>query len=161
MRAPFAFALALSCATPAEALLCQPILGCTCDVSADDLNFGTFAPIDNQPRSADGDVDVHCTGLIELFPSILVRINGGTWGSVGDREMRRAGGSEEIDYNILTDGGAIWGDGTGGHPGQTLSGGALALGVWDVSATMNGEMPAAPTALPGSYSDTLTVRIDW
>lgn len=152
----------LSVAAPANALLCVPILGCACTVTATDLSFGNIQPLDNQPRTAEGEVTVHCTGLIELFPSIVVKMNGGAWGSVGDREVRSAGG-QELDYNIYTSSAhtTIWGDGTGGHAGRTLSGGVVALGAWDVTGTMYGLMPAAPAAQPGSYSDTVTVRIDW
>ncbi|MGE0830563.1 MAG: spore coat U domain-containing protein [Hyphomonadaceae bacterium] len=161
---PFLFAAlclaALGVTTPANALLCG-ILGCSCTVTGTAVAFSEIAPFDNTATDAEGDVTVHCTGLAELFPSIVVKANAGEWGTIANRKMRADGGVL-LSYNLYTDSNhqTIWGDGNG-YAGRTFNGGTVSVGSWTRTRTMYGLVPATPLATPGVYTDHVTLRIDW
>lgn len=154
----FAFCVAFI-TPPADALVCG-ILGCSCNVSATTLAFGNINPLDGA-QTAEGEVTVDCTGLAELFPSILVRMQSGMYGTISARKMRSAAG-DLLDYNIYTTDqyGTIWGNGTTGTP-VNVSGGVLAIGHWTVHRPVNAVVSPTTSTRPGAYSDTVVVRIDW
>jgi len=148
-------------ATPAHALLCTPIVGCTCSVSANDIAFTGVNPLAGA-QDAQGDVSVDCTGVVDVAPSVTVQINKGTWGTISARKMRD-GAARLLDYNIYTGvtHAIVWGDGTSGSSTVSVSGGILTLGHWSASRTMYGQVSPATSTVPGSYTDTVVVRIDW
>lgn len=156
-----AFAAMAASATPAEALLCTPIVGCTCSVSANDIAFTGVNPLAGA-QDAQGDVSVDCTGVVDVAPSVTVQINKGAWGTIGARKMRDGSG-RLLDYNIYTGvtHATVWGDGTSGSSTMSISGGLLTLGHWTASRTMYGQVSPATSTVPSSYSDTVVVRIDW
>lgn len=147
-------------AKPADALVCG-ILGCTCNVSATTLDFNNINPLEGA-QEAEGEVTVDCTGLAELFPSILVRMQAGQNGTIAARKMRASSG-DLLDYNIYTNDqyGTVWGNGTTGGLPVNVSGGLLALGHWTVNRTVHGVVSPTTATRPGNYSDTVVIRIDW
>lgn len=162
MRAALFFALAAFCfATPAQALLCVPLLGCSCSVTAHDIDFGGFAPSAGEQR-AEGLVEIDCTGLIELAPSIRVELSPGMWGPFAQRKLRSAGG-DLLDYNIYAGehSGVIWGDGAPGAPPVWVSGPLVVAGRWQVARPVHARAMPTPNAKPGLYEDVINVRIVW
>lgn len=147
-------------AKPADALVCG-IFGCTCNVSATTLDFGNINPLAGAD-TAEGEVTVDCTGLAELFPSILVRMQAGQHGAISARKMRATSG-DLLDYNIYTTDqyGTVWGNGTTGGQPVSVSGGLLALGHWTVQRTVHGVVSPTTATRPGAYTDTVVIRIDW
>lgn len=147
---------------PAEALLCHFLLGCSCNVSATTMNFGAVNPLLNTATTAQSDVTVSCTGIIDALPVVQARIGAGAHGTIGNRQMRSTSG-HRLEYNIYSSSNytTVLGEGAGGFPMLTISGGLLNLGSWNASVSMYGRIPSAPTAQPGAYSDTIVVRIDW
>ncbi len=145
--------------TRANALVCG-IFGCSCNVSATTLDFQNINPLSGA-QSAEGQVTVDCTGIVDLFPSMVVRMQSGTYGTINARKMRSPSG-DLLDYNIYTTSqhSAIWGNGTTGST-VTVSGGLLALGHWSVSRQVYGVVSPTLSTKPGSYTDTVIVRIDW
>ncbi|MGE3930628.1 MAG: spore coat protein U domain-containing protein [Hyphomonadaceae bacterium] len=163
MRGLIAFiaaSFAMLRADPADALVCQLIGGCSCTVSATDMAFGNVTP--GVEAGATADVSIHCTGLAELFPSIGAKIGPGAHGALAARKMQSAGGAQ-LTYNIYDApaSSTILGEGAGGYPMLTLSGGILGLGQWQVTGHLYGRMTPPLDAQAGAYSDTVTVRIDW
>lgn len=148
-------------AAPAHALLCTAIIGCTCNVVASDIVFDNLNPLAGQ-QPASGTVTVDCTHVIDVAPSVIVRINDGTWGTMAARKMRNAAG-ETLDYNIYTTNqyGVVWGDLTGGASNITISGGLLSIGHWTASREMFGRVSPTTTTKPGDYADTVVVQIIW
>jgi len=146
----------------AGALLCQPILGCSCTVDATNIAFGTVQPLNGGTATAPGDVSVDCTGILDVSPSILVKYGAGAYGTTGDRQMQSAGG-DRLHYNIYPSSvsNSILGDGTGGFPALTVSGGFLSLLHWTITSHVEARAPMVSTQRAGAYSDTVTVRIDW
>lgn len=168
MRTPITgalFLLTLFCvfAAPsrAEALLCSPITGCSCTVNVSDLAFGNLQPLNNTAATGTADVHVQCTGVIDVLPAVLAQVNGGTHGTIAARRMRD--GANYLDYNLYTTDlhGTIVGMGTGGYPALLISGGLLSLGSWNATGHIYGRIPPTPSARPGSYTDTVVVRIEW
>ncbi len=93
---------------------------------------------------------------------MLVKVGPGLYGTTADRQMQNANG-DRLHYNIYPSAisNTIVGDNTGGFPALTVSGGALALLHWTTTAHLEGRAPMVNTQRAGSYTDTVTVRIDW
>ncbi|MBL8550609.1 MAG: spore coat protein U domain-containing protein [Hyphomonadaceae bacterium] len=157
-----AFVAVLAAPSQAEALLCTPILGCSCSVSATDMAMTPVQPLAGIAGTGVSDIAVDCTHVIDVLPSLVVKFGAGLNGAIADRRMKNAAG-DLLAYNIYTSTAytTILGDGTGGFAGLTLSGGLLSLGHWTATGAAYGRAPAVPSAKPGDYTDTITVRIDW
>jgi len=145
----------------AEALLCVPILGCSCNVTASDVDFGSFDPLSGA-HDALGEIEVDCTGVVDVAPTISARLSAGQWGPISARKMR-SGAGDLLDYNLYTNAARtiVWGDGTGGSSTVTISGGLLAVQHWTVSRDIYARAAPALSTKPGAYSDTVLVRIVW
>jgi len=156
-----AFVMFAGSAAPAHALLCTAIIGCTCNVVASDIVFDNLNPLSGQ-QNASGMVNVECTNVIDVAPSVVVRINDGTWGTMAPRKMRNGAG-DTLDYNIYTTNqyNVVWGDLTGGASNITISGGLLSIGHWTASREMFGRVSPTIATKPGDYSDTVVVQIIW
>lgn len=155
--------IAALASAPANALLCNAILGCSCNVDATAMSFGQIQPLSGTAGSASSDVSVTCTNVIDVAPSVSVKFGAGLWGTTADRQMKDAAG-DRLHYNIYkvqTPPTTILGDGTNGFPTVNVSGGLLNLGGWSATTTVYGSAPAVSSIKPGVYGDTVTVRIDW
>lgn len=167
-RALAALALALGLSafpTPAHALLCTAIVGCSCSVHATAMNFGnTLSPLSGAAVTADADISVSCTNVVDALPAVLAQIGGGTYGATGDRIMKSTTTSDTLHYNIYrtTSYGTILGSGgVTGYPALTISGGVLSLGGWNATETVHGRLILPATTRPQTFTDNVTIRIDW
>lgn len=160
------FAVVFSAATftpqRAEALLCNPILGCTCSVTASDIDFADFTPFAGA-QDAVGEIEVDCTGVIDVAPTILTQLDDGVWGTFATRKMRSAVGNYELNYNLYTTNqhNIIAGDGTNGTAAIWISGGLITLGRWRRTRSIYARTTPTTATRPGEYSDTVVVRIVW
>lgn len=132
---------------------------CSCSVSAADVSFGAFQPLDNAPLDGAGTVTVSC-GPIGLLVSYDLKLSAG--GSGGYATRRMTGGGHTLDYNLYTSPSrtTIWGDGSGGS-GFVSDAWLISLGQMSRAHVVYGRVPAAPAARPGAYSDTIIARIEW
>jgi spore coat protein U-like protein len=156
-----AFILVLG-AAPAHALLCIPLVGCSCTVTASDIAFDAFSPLDGE-QQASGVLEVDCTGVADVAPSVIARLDDGLYGSMAARQMRTTGG-QQLPYNIYTGSALnapVWGDLTGGAANTTISGGLISIGHWTTSREMFGRAYPTTATTPGGYSDTVVVTIIW
>jgi spore coat protein U-like protein len=73
--------------------------------------------------------------------------------------MRHDGGSDRLAYNFYADpgGAAVWGDGSGGT--VTMSARVMKNTPWTV--TLYGRVPPGQDVSAGSYSDMLTITINF
>lgn len=144
-----------------DALLCTPVLGCTCTVTASDIDFASFTPFAG-PQDASGVVQVSCSGVIDVAPAVLTELDDGQWGSYAQRKMRTASG-DELGYNIYTTSqrNVVWGNGSSGTSAVWISGGVVTLGNWSRSTTMFARAAPNAASKPGNYSDTVVVRVVW
>lgn len=146
----------------ADALLCHPILGCTCSVTASDIDFGDFTPFAGA-QDAVGEIEVDCTGVIDVAPTILTQLDDGVWGTFAARKMRSAIGGHDLNYNLYTTNQhtIIAGDGTSGSAAIWISGGLVTLGRWRRTRSVYARATPTTATRPGEYSDTVVVRIVW
>ncbi|MCA8886441.1 MAG: spore coat U domain-containing protein [Hyphomonadaceae bacterium] len=154
-----ALAAALFVAPPADALICS-LGGCSCDVSATQIQFNGLNPLAGA-QSSQGEITVDCTGVAELAPTMLVSLQGGLYGSINARKMQ-SGAGDLLNYNLYTTSQAsvVWGNGTTGST-VTVSGGLLAIGHWSVNRSVYAVVSPTVATKPGVYTDTVVVRIDW
>lgn len=154
-------AFALTYAAPANALLCTPLIGCTCNVSVSAVAFGDIQPFSGAPATTTGDIGVQCTNVIDVAPLVYAEIGASQNGPIANRRMRAPSGAL-LAYNLYhaLNYATIVGQG-GAYPRLAISGGLLNIGGWNATAHVYALAPAAPTAPPGDYTDTVTVRIEW
>lgn len=125
----------------------------SCAVSAGDLMFGSYTAGSPTPLTATSTIQVTCTNGLAYNVSLD---GGSTANSVTARAM--TDGSNNLAYALYTSNayGTIWGDGTlptARVPG-TGTGGAQSLTVY-------GRIGSGQFVPAGSYSDTITVSVDY
>ena len=130
-------------------LACGPAGACT--VTAGSLSFGSIDPLANSATDSSSSITVTCPAPLAYTVAI-------SHGQAGALQRQMASGAATLAYQLYVDASraTIWGDGTGG--GVTASGNADATGT---SHTVHGRVPAQPTAVPGSYADTLLITISF
>ncbi len=131
-----------------------------CTVSTTAVSFGLYDIFLTAPTDSTGNITISC-GL-RPPPYVTVSISESpNSGGFTPRRMRLVGGEDLMDYNLYTDGtySSIWGDGTSGTttriqkitPGKDKS----------YTLIIYGRIPPGQDVSTGSYSDTLTVTINW
>ncbi|MEW6486272.1 MAG: spore coat U domain-containing protein [Pseudomonadota bacterium] len=130
-------------------------VGAVCTVSATPVDFGLYA---GAQKNATGTITVNCTNLAPYNVGIDQGLN-------YDGSFRYiTNGTDDILYELYSDAGytSIWGDNgvTGGnYPwGNPVAG--IGNGANQV-LTVYGELSAGPLPSPGSYSDTVTVVVEF
>ena len=122
-----------------------------CTVTATNFQFGAINPLIVTDHESTSTVTVTCPSLtpyaISLSPGI---------GTYGQRQM--TSGSNTLNYNLYTSSlyNSIWGDGTGST--TTVNGNADNNGS---NQTIYGRLPHQPAAVPGSYSDSIVVTVNY
>ncbi len=143
--------------SPASALaFC---LVCSCSVDVAPVAFGTINPLAGSATNTTGDVTVTC-GPIGLPVGYDIQLSRGGSGTYAARTM--TSGAHTLTYNLYKDGAhtEIWGDGGGGSA-VVSNGFLIGLGATSKTDTIYARAPAAPTAWPGVYTDTITATIVW
>jgi spore coat protein U-like protein len=132
----------------------------TCSVAATGISFGTYNPADTGALTGSGTVTVTCT-LIGLSYSWNLYLSTGNSGSFSTRKMTSAGKS--LGYNIYTSSGygTVWGDGTAGTGIQTGGPVLLSVGTLTVPYSMYGQITPLQDLPSGTYTDTITVTLNY
>lgn len=127
--------------------LAGPAFACT--VSATSFQFGTIDPLFGGDTSSTSTITVSCPSLTSY--TIALSTGAGTY---AERYMQS--GTNQLVYNLYSDAShsTIWGDGTG--TSATVSGTALTEGT---DHTVYGRVPHQPTAIPGTYADSIVVTV--
>ena len=129
-----------------------------CNVSGVNIGFGGYDPLSVAPSTSVGSITVTCdqspppTVTIQLGPSA-------TNGGFAPRELRLAGGSDVLNYNLYIDPGGlqVWGDGSPGT--AVLTRRVQKNNPW--TATVYARIPAAQDVTVGSYADALSITIQF
>jgi spore coat protein U domain-containing protein, fimbrial subunit CupE1/2/3/6 len=130
-----------------------------CSIGATPVAFGSYDTLNPMPADSQGTVSYSCGTHTERTPIKNVQIEMSS-GSSGTYDRAMSGGADRLRYNVFTDAArqTIWGDGSGG------------TGVVRHSDPQNhqtytvpvfGRIVAQQDVLPGAYSDTLIVTIEW
>jgi spore coat protein U-like protein len=128
--------------------------GCSIRVIA--LQFGNYNPLFGGTLDATGDVFVTCDSAVPYSITIDAGIHSG--GNFGSRRMERIGGGDFLTYNIFRDPGRIeiWGDGSG----STFVQAAVSTGI-ESRFIAYGRLPAGQNVSIGTYTDSLSVLVEW
>ena len=132
--------------------------GAACMVSGPSLSFGLYDGLSGAPATTSGNAVVSCdetpppTVTLAIGPSA---VSGGFF----PRQMRQDAGTDRLAYNFHPDpgGAAVWGDGTGGT--ATRSARVFKNKPW--TATIYGRIPPGQDVAAGTYSDTVTLTINF
>jgi spore coat protein U-like protein len=125
-----------------------------CAVSAGDLAFGDYSASSGTATTASSTLQVTCTADL----AYTIALDGGTTaGAVAARAMSD-GASHTLSYGLYTGSSysTVWGDGTGGTATVAGTGSGSAQPV-----TVYGRIPAAQFVPAGSYSDLVTVTVNY
>ncbi|HET7773262.1 MAG TPA: spore coat U domain-containing protein [Burkholderiaceae bacterium] len=132
-----------------------------CAVSATPLAFGVYDPSSVTPLDRSSTISVRCT---RTTPFTVTLNTGGTGGTYASRVMRDTATPtpNTLNYNLFTTAArnTVWGDGSGTTATVGGTGAAMASGN-AVSLTVFGRIPVQVTAAPSSYSDSITVTINY
>lgn len=144
----------------------------SCSVSATGVAFGAYNHLSGSPLDSTGTVTVQCTGgglLSAKNVSYTIQLNAGSSGSFSPRKL--ASGANLLDYNLYRNSArtTIWGNGSGG---TSTVGGSFTLGncvlfllcsdeTESRNHTVYGRIPASQNVPAGSYSDTITVTVNY
>jgi spore coat protein U-like protein len=126
----------------------------SCGVSASDLAFGNYAASSGTATTASTALSITCTSAL---PYTIALDGGTTTSSVTARAMADSG-AHQLTYGLYTSNAysTAWGDGTGGT--STVAGtGSGAV----QSVTVYGRIPAAQFVAAGSYTDRVTVTVNY
>jgi spore coat protein U-like protein len=159
MRALTALLLA-GLALPLQA---QPTIDCAAGTTAGVLAFGPVNPISPLAVSTMlGEFVVRCTNSANASRNVRLRlaISAGNSGTAAQRQMRRAGSSVPLFYNLYEDAAytLVWTASTGGRPDEVLE--VPARGAAEIRRPIFGRIPGGQrTVSVGAYSDSLTVNV--
>lgn len=123
----------------------------SCSVSASNLSFGNYDPASASDTVASSTISVTCS----LLTPYTISLNDGTFASGGTRQM--GSGASRLSYQLYRDVGLT---GVFGLASSLL--GVSGIGTGAAAATVvYGKIPKNQTVAPGSYSDEITVTVDY
>ena len=122
-----------------------------CEVTSNDLAFGTYNPKASSPHQVTTLVRATCTP----GSTYQVGLNEGTSPGATINQRKMASGTNALNYQLYSDSArsSIWGNTQGT---DTVTGVGTGLSQ---DHTVFGAIPAAQGVPAGDYSDTITVRI--
>ena len=122
-----------------------------CEVTATDLNFGTYSSQAGTPLQGTTLLRATCTP----GSSYNVGLNEGTSPGATVNQRKMVSGAQALNYQLYSDASRsrIWGNTIGT---DTVTGVGTGL---PVDHTVFGAVPAAQVVPAGDYADTITVRI--
>ncbi|MBQ1766983.1 MAG: spore coat protein U domain-containing protein [Aquincola sp.] len=129
-----------------------------CTVSGSLLNFGSAIDALSAavPVDASSTLAVQCTNTTPYAVSLSAGVNAGGGTNFASRTMKN--GSHSMAYQLYTDASraTVWGDGTASSSQVTGTGSGSSQ-----TLTIYGRIPSLTGAVPGTYSDTVTVTISY
>jgi spore coat protein U-like protein len=135
-------------------------LGAGCGISATSIHFGGYSIFDATPRDSSGTVTVQCQGAQPSRPvNVTISISTGISGAYATRQMASLTVPDRLRYNLFIDAARtiVWGNGTGGS--STLSRSVDRTSPW--TASIYARVPQRQNVSVGSYSDNITLSIDF
>ena len=132
-----------------------------CSVSATAVGFGGYDTLSPLNDDATGTVTVTCSGLLSVLVSYEILLSKGGAGTYTPRRM--ASGSNTLNYNLYSNitRTTIWGDNTGGSSRVTGSILVQLLVPTSNPHTVFGRIPALQNVASGSYTDSITVTLNY
>jgi spore coat protein U-like protein len=125
-----------------------------CTISTTSVNFGSYDVFNSTPTDTTGTVSVTCSGNAD----VTITLSKGGSSTFNPRTLNS--GTDTLNYNLYRDAArtTIWGDGTGSTASYTQ------VGLPNNTAqnlTIYARIPAAQDVRAGTYTDSVTVTIDF
>lgn len=126
-----------------------------CSLSGTSISFGNYDVFSTSPLDTNGSIVYRC-GNADNNISISLDRGGAT--SFNPRQMRN--GSQALNYNLYLDAArtVIWGDGTSGTQTYFIKN---PPNNQDVTVPVYGRVPTGQNVSKGTYSNTITVTINF
>lgn len=129
----------------------------SCTVAGTNLNFGSsIDPLAaSVPLDSTSTLTVACTNTTPYAVALSAGANAG--GATNFTARKMANGSNTLGYQLYTDSSrtTVWGNGTAS---STVAGTGIGA---NQQITIYGRLPSLSGAVPGSYTDTVTVTITY
>lgn len=149
--------LMATAATTTASLNVSATVNASCSISsAGALTFAAYTP-DASAQNSNSTVGVKCSNTLPFKIGLDGGSNGGL--STGPRVMKRSSGEETLLYRLYSDASHTinWGS----TPGtDTVDGIGTGLAT-EISKTIYGQIPSQPNAVPGTYSDAVTITVTY
>ena len=131
-----------------------------CNVNVTGLSFGSYDVFSTIPRDSTATITVTCNAPPQNPNApipVIISLSPGNSGAYAQRRMQGPGST--LAYNLFTTPSfsTVWGDGSGGSQTQTN----LVTRTIPWNAIIFGRIPAGQNVPVGSYSDVITVTIEW
>jgi len=141
--------------------------GVTCSISATGVSFGAYDAAMTAPTDSTGAVDVTCAYLPPdkgASVNFAIQLSQGQAGSYVPRTLVSAAGS--LSYNLYLDPARslVWGNGlasTGVAVGKMAVGPGVGNGTRSQSFPIYGRVPPLQVVGAGTYTDSITVTIEF
>jgi len=130
----------------------------SCTVSVTGVAFGTYTPLQSSALDINGTINIACTGVTGNN-SVTVDLSTGASNSYLPTRKLTAG-AYTLNYNLYFDAAytQIWGNGTGGSVQGTAT---IRRRTPNASLPVYGAVAAGQDPAPGSYTDTITVTVNY
>jgi spore coat protein U-like protein len=127
----------------------------SCTINAADLDFGQYNL--SSPSPTLGQTAILMTCGVGVIAELSLDSGLGPGPNTSKRRMRQESGNDRLDYGLFQDAGRTihWGDKSGVDTREVLATGA------PQSIPIYGEIPAGQRARDGTYSDEITVRLQF
>lgn len=146
----------------AAALLCGAPLAraasiTSCTVTATDVAFGTYTPLQAAGLLSTGTISISCTGVTGRN-TVTIDLSAGASGNYTTRTL--TAGANKLSYNLYQDAAntEIWGNGTGN---STEASATIRKATPTATLTVYGTVTANQDPAPGTYGDTITVSVNY
>lgn len=129
----------------------------SCTVTATNLVFGTYTPLQAAALASTATISISCTGITGRN-TVTIDLSAGASGSYTTRTL--TAGAATLRYNLYQDAAntEIWGNGTGS---STEASATIRKAVPDATLTVYGSVAALQDPAPGSYADTINVTVNY
>jgi spore coat protein U-like protein len=138
----------------AGALVASPRPGFAqnCSVTTTSISFGIYDVFSTVALASTGSVTVRCF----LSPGVAVWLDKGV-NAPSNLPRQLASGSNRLSYNLYLDAAhtAVWGDPNPNHADTGM------ILWWPVTLTVYAQIPAGQDVPAGTYTDTVTVTINF
>lgn len=134
----------------------------TCTVGATSVAFGAYNPASGTALDSTGTITVNCTTSLGLGLLVSWDILLSTGGSGGYAPRRLQSGANTLSYNLYNSSAysSVWGDTTASTVKVSDNATVVIAGI-SKQYTMYGRIPALQNVAAGTYTDTITVTLNY
>jgi len=127
-----------------------------CTVSVSNVAFGTYDVFSASPLDSTGQISYRCSR--DTHPSVRITLTRGSSPTYAARQLRH--GADVLLYNLYWDSARllVWGDETEGTSAYYAT---YEPGSGQVNVNVFGRVPPGQDAAVGSYTDSITVVVNF